>query len=109
MPDVELSAGTIKYEDTGGSGPVVVLLHGLAMDGSVWRGVVADLRPDYRCVVPTLSLRGQIRLVAEFLERLDAFDLAATPATHGSDLDFPDPIGSCEQTLQRWRLVDSVG
>ena len=61
MPDVELSAGTIEYEDTGGSGPVVVLLHGLAMDGSLWRGVVADLRPDYRCVVPTLPLGGHRR------------------------------------------------
>jgi pimeloyl-ACP methyl ester carboxylesterase len=30
------SAGTIEYEDTGGSGPVVVLLHGLAMDGSLF-------------------------------------------------------------------------
>jgi pimeloyl-ACP methyl ester carboxylesterase len=86
MPDVELSAGTIEYEDTGGSGPVVVLLHGLAMDGSLWRHVVADLRPDYRCVVPTLplgghrrpmrpdadlSLRAMVRLVGEFLEELD--------------------------------------
>jgi hypothetical protein len=26
MPEVELSSGTIDYEDTGGSGPVVVLL-----------------------------------------------------------------------------------
>jgi pimeloyl-ACP methyl ester carboxylesterase len=86
MPDVELSAGIIDYEDTGGSGPVVVLLHGLAMDGSVWRNVVSDLSDDHRCVVPTLplgahrramrpdadlSLRGQARIVAEFLERLD--------------------------------------
>ncbi|MEX1252781.1 MAG: alpha/beta hydrolase [Dehalococcoidia bacterium] len=90
MPDVELSAGIIEYEDTGGSGPVVVLLHGLLMDGSQWRHVVADLRRDYRCVLPTLplgahrrpmrpdadlSLRGQTRLIAEFLERLDLRDV----------------------------------
>lgn len=89
MPEVELSAGVIEYEDTGGSGPVVVLLHGLLMDGSQWRHVVADLRSDYRCVLPTLplgahrrpmhpdadlSLRGQVRLIAEFLERLDLRD-----------------------------------
>jgi protein-S-isoprenylcysteine O-methyltransferase Ste14 len=37
------------------------------------------------------------------------YNRGATPATHGSDLDRPDPIGSCEQTLQRRRLVDSVG
>jgi pimeloyl-ACP methyl ester carboxylesterase len=86
MPEVELSAGTIEYEDTGGDGPVVVLLHGLAMDGSLWRHVVRDLRDGYRCVVPTLPLGGHrrpmrpdadlsilamARLVAEFLKKLD--------------------------------------
>lgn len=35
MPGVELSAGTIEYEDTGGDGPVVVLLHGVTMDESL--------------------------------------------------------------------------
>ena len=40
MQEVELSAGIIEYEDTGGSGPIVVLMHGLAMDGSLWRHVV---------------------------------------------------------------------
>ena len=90
MPDVRLSAGTIEYEDTGGSGPVVVFLHGLAMNGSLWRHIVADLRADYRCVVPALplgghrqpmrpeadlSLLGQVRLVAEFLQCLDLRDV----------------------------------
>lgn len=90
MPQVELSAGTIEYEDTGGDGPVVVLLHGLAMNSSVWHQVLPDLRTDYRCVVPTLplgghripmrpnadlSLRGLVRLVAEFLETLGLRDV----------------------------------
>jgi len=35
MQEIALSAGIIEYEDTGGSGPVVVLLHGLVMDGSL--------------------------------------------------------------------------
>ncbi len=55
MPEIELSAGVIEYQDTGGGGPVVVLVHGLLMDGSQWRHVVADLRSDYRCVLPTLT------------------------------------------------------
>jgi pimeloyl-ACP methyl ester carboxylesterase len=59
VPDVQLQAGTIRYQDTGGSGPVVVLLHGLAMDGSLWRHVVHPLRDEYRCVVPTLPLGGR--------------------------------------------------
>lgn len=85
MPEVELSAGTVEYEDTGGDGPVLVLLHGLTMNGSLWRKVVADLRVDHRCVAPTLPLGGHrrpmrpdadlslpsmARLVAEFLEEL---------------------------------------
>jgi pimeloyl-ACP methyl ester carboxylesterase len=83
---IELSAGAIEYTDTGGDGPVIVLLHGLLMDASLWDGVVAELSADHRCVVPTLplgghshpmgagadlSLRGIARLVAEFLERLE--------------------------------------
>src|SRR4051812_5442952 len=90
MAEIELTAGTIEFEDTGGDGPVVVLLHGLAMDGSLWRNVVADLRADHRCVIPTLpfgshrrpmrpdadlSLRGHARLVGELVERLDLRDV----------------------------------
>jgi len=85
MAEIELSAGAIRYEDTGGEGPVVVLCHGLLMAASLWDAVVAELGPGVRCVRPTLplgahrqpmradadlSLRGQVRLLAEFLERL---------------------------------------
>jgi pimeloyl-ACP methyl ester carboxylesterase len=89
MPEIALSAGTIEYEDTG-TGPAVVLLHGLLMDSSLWDGPVADLSADHRCVTPTLplgahraamhpgadlSLPGIAALVAEFLERLDLRDV----------------------------------
>ncbi len=87
---IELSAGTIEYEDSAGSGPDLVLLHGLLMDASLWDAVVADLSVDHRCVAPTLplgahrrpmhadadlSLPAIARLVAEFLERLDLPDV----------------------------------
>lgn len=90
MREIELSAGTIEYEDTGGDGPVLVMLHGLMMDASLWDGPIADLRAGYRCVAPTLplgahrramhadadlSLPGTARLVAEFLDRLDLSDV----------------------------------
>jgi pimeloyl-ACP methyl ester carboxylesterase len=90
MREIELSAGTIEYEDTGGDGPTVVLLHGLMMDASLWDGPTADLSADHRCVAPTLplgahrhamragadlSLPGIARLVAEFLDRLDLHDV----------------------------------
>ena len=52
MQELELSAGTIEYEDTGGDGPVLVFQHGVLMNGSEWREVVRDLRADHRCVVP---------------------------------------------------------
>ncbi|WP_433170188.1 alpha/beta fold hydrolase [Actinoallomurus sp. CA-150999] len=90
MRTVELSAGTIEYEDTGGDGPTVVLLHGLLMDASLWDGPIAELSADHRCVAPTLPLgahrramrtdadlspHGLARLVTEFLDRLDLRDV----------------------------------
>jgi len=90
MSEIELSAGTIEYEDTGGDGPPIVLLHGLMMDASLWDGPIADLSVDHRCVAPTLplgahrhpmhadadlSLSGIARLVSEFLDRLDLHDV----------------------------------
>jgi pimeloyl-ACP methyl ester carboxylesterase len=89
MPSIELSAGSIEYEDAG-RGPVIVALHGLLMDASLWRDVVTDLSADHRCVGPTLpmgahrvamsadadlSLPGLARLTAELLERLDLRDV----------------------------------
>ncbi|CAM5628460.1 Alpha/beta hydrolase OS=Streptomyces tendae OX=1932 GN=GUR47_32065 PE=4 SV=1 [Streptomyces tendae] len=88
MPDIELSAGTIEYEDTGGTGPVVVLLHGLVHDATVWREVIADLRIGHRVIAPTLPYGAHRRamrrpptpdlvneLIAEFLDRLDLTDV----------------------------------
>jgi pimeloyl-ACP methyl ester carboxylesterase len=86
MAEIELSAGSILYEDTGGEGPVIVLCHGLLMAALLWDQFVEELGPGYRCVRPTLplgahrrpmradadlSLPGQVRLLAEFLERLE--------------------------------------
>ena len=85
MTRVELSAGPIAYRDTGGEGPVVVLVPGLLMNDRQWSRVVERLPAEYRCVLPTLpmgahrepmrpdadlSLRGMGRIVAEFLEAL---------------------------------------
>jgi pimeloyl-ACP methyl ester carboxylesterase len=101
MAQVELAAGTIDYEDTGGDGPVVVFQHGVAMGGSEWREVVADLGADHRCIVPELplgahrrparedadlSFRGLVRLVLEFLERLDLRDVTLVGSDFGLSL-----------------------
>jgi pimeloyl-ACP methyl ester carboxylesterase len=90
MGEIELSAGTIEYTDTGGPGPTLVLLHGLLMDETLWDGPAAELSAGHRCVIPVLplgahrrpmdptadlSLPGIARLVTEFIERLDLTDV----------------------------------
>ncbi len=120
MPELQLTAGTIDYEDTGGDGPVLVLLGGLVMDGSVWDPMLAELRSDHRCIVPTLplgahrhpmrrdadlSLAGFGVMVAELLERLDLHDVTLVQNDHAAALvlagENPDRvarlvISSCE-------------
>ena len=86
MKSVQLSSGVIDYEDTGGDGPVIVLVGGLLMDTTLWRDVVPRLAPAHRCVIPVMalgghrhpmnrdadvSLHGQAEMLAEFIERLD--------------------------------------
>ncbi|MFI6040939.1 alpha/beta fold hydrolase [Nocardia sp. NPDC051321] len=86
MFEVQLPAGVIEYEDTGGDGPVLVFIHGLLMDGTGWRHVVDKLRTEYRCIVPTwplgghrkpmnedgdVSFLGMAKLVGDFLDALE--------------------------------------
>src|ERR1700761_7492667 len=112
MPEVEVTAGTIEYEDSGGDGPVLVLIHGLS-DSRHWRKVVAELEGEFRCVRPPLplgshrkamvpdadlSLRGMGRIVAEFIEALGLDDVT---------LCFSD--WSCGQTMVADGLVDRAG
>ncbi|WP_439381694.1 alpha/beta fold hydrolase [Amycolatopsis lexingtonensis] len=97
---IELAAGTVEYTDTGGPGPVVVFVHGLLMDGSLWDGPVASLR-GHRCVVPTLplgahrqpmrsdadlSLPGIAGLLADFLDGLDLREVTLVGVDTGGAL-----------------------
>src|SRR3989442_6030690 len=89
MESVQLSSGTVEYEDFGGDGRVIVFAGGLIMDATLWHPVVQRIRPGFRCVVPVLPLGGHRRamhpdadlslhaiadLLAEFIERLDLHD-----------------------------------
>ena len=89
MKEVRLPQGVIRYRDTG-QGPVVVLVHGLLVDGRLWDGVVEALAPRHRCIVPDLPLgahevplepaadrtpAGVAALVADFLDALDLRDV----------------------------------
>ena len=83
---VHLSAGIIHYRDLGNpEGPVLLFVHGLLVDGSLWDKVVAPLVGQYRCVVPDwplgshreamkpgadLSPAGIADLIAEFIDTL---------------------------------------
>jgi pimeloyl-ACP methyl ester carboxylesterase len=85
MREIDLSAGRIRYTDTG-SGEPIVFVHGLLASGALWSPVVSRLEGDFRCVVPELPLgahqypmkpeaeltpRSVARLLAELIERLD--------------------------------------
>lgn len=89
MPTVQLTAGPIDYLDTAGTGRVVVFTHGFPMNAGQWRKVI-PLMGGYRCVAPTLPLgahrhpmrpgtalghRGQVRILAEFLDALELTDV----------------------------------
>src|SRR2546421_5884610 len=83
--EVELPQGTIRYRERG-SGEPIVFVHGVLVNGDLWRGV-APLLADrgYRCIVPDLPLGahelamhedadltppGLARLVADFIGAL---------------------------------------
>ena len=74
------------YSDSGGDGPVVVLLHGVLMNGTLWDEVVGGLGDRYRCIVAELpfgahatpmpddadlTLASLATMIAGFLTELD--------------------------------------
>jgi pimeloyl-ACP methyl ester carboxylesterase len=89
MPEITLPQGTIHYRDSG-DGPPVVFVHGLLVDGALWRRVTPLLDGAARCIVPDLPLgshrramnedaditpHGVARLVGDFLAALDLEDV----------------------------------
>jgi pimeloyl-ACP methyl ester carboxylesterase len=85
MNQVTLPQGTIHYTDAG-TGPTVLFVHGLLVDGELWQGVAAPLARTHRCIVPTwplgshtapmnadadLSPAGMAQLVADFMAALE--------------------------------------
>jgi pimeloyl-ACP methyl ester carboxylesterase len=87
--EVELSAGWIRYREAG-EGKPIVFVHGLLVDGTLWRNVTPPLERGFRCIVPDwplgshrtwvpdsaeLSPRGVATLVSELLDRLGLEDV----------------------------------
>ena len=81
---IQLPQGTIQYRDDG-QGEPIVFVHGLLVDGLLWRKVTPLLAPNYRCIAPDWPLgshrtalapgadrspRGIAHLIADFLDQL---------------------------------------
>jgi hypothetical protein len=123
---IDLSAGPIDYIDTAGDPPTVILLHGVLMNHTVWREVIAELTPTFRCITPTLplgahrqpmrpgadlSIDGIALLVAEFLERLDLYDVTLIMNDWGGpqllvDHDRTERISRLADLLPDGRMVE---
>jgi pimeloyl-ACP methyl ester carboxylesterase len=86
---VVIDAGTIAYRESG-EGPALVFVHGVGVNGDLWRAVVPRLATEHRCVVADfpfgshtrslraeadLSLPGLARIVADFIAALDLGDV----------------------------------
>jgi pimeloyl-ACP methyl ester carboxylesterase len=83
--DITLEQGTIHYRELGEGDPLV-FVHGLLVDGRLWRDVVPPLAEHHRCIVPDWPLgshrtplnagtdrspRGIANLIADFLDALE--------------------------------------
>jgi pimeloyl-ACP methyl ester carboxylesterase len=100
MQTITVPAGEIDYDETG-SGPPVVLLHGVLMDHTVWDRVLPLLPPGFRYLRPVLpfgahrrpmdrdadlTLYGQVALVADLLDALDLEDVTLVHSDWGGAL-----------------------
>ena len=83
--ELQLPQGTVCYRECG-SGEPIVFIHGLLVNGDLWRKVVPTLAKNYRCIVPDLPFGahslplnadtdltppGIAKLIADFLAALD--------------------------------------
>ena len=110
---VGLPQGTIAYSDSGEGDPIV-FVHGLLVDGRLWRKVVPRLETSFRCLVPDLPLGshqtpmnadadltppGLARLLADFLEALELKQVTIVANDTGGAIsqimaaNHPDRIG----------------
>jgi len=77
MKTAQLNGTTIAYEDSGGSGPAVVLSHGFLMDHSMFDHQVAALRATHRVVTWDERGFGGTRATGEFTYWDSANDVLA--------------------------------
>jgi pimeloyl-ACP methyl ester carboxylesterase len=100
MRSIDVPAGVIEYDEVG-SGPPVVLLHGLLMDHTLWDRVLPLLPEGFRYVRPVLplgahrramdpgadlTLPGQVQIVADLLDALGLEDVTLVHSDWGGAL-----------------------
>jgi pimeloyl-ACP methyl ester carboxylesterase len=89
--EVHLPQGTIRYQEDG-TGEPLLFVHGVVVNGSLWRKVVPTLAKDFRCIVPDWPLGAH-----EVPMKPDA-DLSP-PALAQLVVDFMDAVGLETVTL----------
>lgn len=109
----QLSQGTVHYLDVG-RGPTLLFVHGILVNGEMWRKVYRPLSAQFRCIVPTLPLGGHVepahedadltppgvaRLLAELMVTLELADVTVVACDTGGAfvqllaVDHPEHVG----------------
>ena len=89
IKEVCLEQGVIRYREAG-KGPTIVFVHGILVNGVLWREVIPPLADHYRCIALDLPLGGHLapvnpdadlspvgvaKIIADFLEALGLQDI----------------------------------
>lgn len=97
---VVVPQGMVRYREAG-DGPVIVFVHGLLVNGDLWRNVVPGLSGQFRCIVPDLPLGGHLpamsvdadltppglaQLVADFLATLNLDEVTLVGSDTGGGI-----------------------
>ena len=111
---VETAAGPIDYRERGEGRPIV-FVHGVGVNGDLWRRVVPLLAGEFRCISPDLpwgshsrplrddtdlSLPGMAKITADFMAALDLADVVLVANDTGGAVsqalvgEHPERIGA---------------
>ena len=98
--EVRLRQGVVRYRERG-EGEPILFVHGLLVNGDLWRKVVPQLADRYRCITPDwplgshsvalegdadLTPPGLAQLIADFMEELDLRDVTVVGNDTGTAL-----------------------
>jgi pimeloyl-ACP methyl ester carboxylesterase len=98
--EVRLPGGTVRYRERG-TGPTLLFVHGLLVNGALWRKVVPELAPDFRCIAPDWPFgshevplgeeadrtpAGMAALIADFMAALELDDVTLVGNDSGGAL-----------------------